>query len=117
MAVTDETALIQSFVLRIQLIARQLKLVQETIADYDRRLAAAFAQHEDHEIFATLPGAGPGLAPRLLASLGSQRDRFASAGELQQYSGVAPVTQKGGGTCYIHRRYLCARFQRQSFHE
>jgi len=37
--------------------------------------------------------------------------------ELQQYSGVAPVTKKSGGTCYIHRRYLCATFQRQSFHE
>jgi transposase len=115
--VTDETALIQSFVLRVQLIARQLQLLQQTITQYDRRLAEAFAQHDDHAIFASLPGAGPVLAPRLLASLGSQRERFASAAELQQYSGVAPVTKKSGGTCYIHRRYLCAKFQRQSFHE
>jgi transposase len=115
--VTDQTALIQSFVLRVQLLARQLQLVQQTIAAYDQRLAQAFAAHPDHDLFASLPGAGPVLAPRLLASLGSQRERFASARELQQYSGVAPVTKKSGGTCYIHRRYLCATFQRQSFHE
>ena len=115
--VTDETALIQSFILRVQLIARQLQLLQQTISDYDRRLAEAFAQHEDHALFASLPGAGPVLAPRLLASLGSQRERFASATELQQYSGVAPVTKRSGGKCHIHRRYLCAKFQRQSFHE
>jgi transposase len=115
--VTDETALIQSFALRVQLIARELQLLQQTITQYDRRLAEAFAQHEDHALFASLPGAGPVLAPRLLASLGSPRERFASAQELQQYSGVAPVTKKSGGTCHIHRRYLCATFQRQSFHE
>jgi len=115
--VTDETALIQSFVLRVQLIARQLQMVQQTIADYDQRLAEAFAQHPDHDLFASLPGAGPVLAPRLLASLGSQRQRFESATHLQQYSGVAPVTKRSGGTCHIHRRYLCAKFQRQSFHE
>ena len=27
------------------------------------------------------------------------------------------MTKKSGGTCYIHRRYLCPKFHRQSFHE
>ena len=36
---------------------------------------------------------------------------------LQRYSGVAPVTKKSGGSCYIHRRYLCPKFNRQGFHE
>jgi hypothetical protein len=80
-------------------------------------LAEAFAAHRDHDLFASLPGAGPVLALRLLASLGSHRERFASARELQQYRGVAQVTKKSGGTCHIHRRHLCATFQRQSFHE
>ena len=55
--------------------------------------------------------------PRLLASLGSQRERFDSAGSLQCYTGVAPVTKRSGGSCRIHRRYLCPKFHRQSFHE
>jgi hypothetical protein len=55
--------------------------------------------------------------PRLLASLGSQRERFDSAASLQCYTGLAPVTKKSGGSCYIYRRYLCPKFHRQSFHE
>jgi hypothetical protein len=115
--VTDERALIESFALRVQLICRQLQLVQQTITHYEKQIAAAYAAHPDHAIFASLPGAGPVLAPRLLASLGSQRERFGTAADLQHYTGIAPVTKKSGGSCYIHRRYLCPKFHKQSFHE
>ena len=115
--VTDETALIESFALRVQLICRQLQLVQQTLQSYEQQIAAADAGHPDHGIFASLPGAGPVLGPRLLASLGSQRERFGAAADLQQYTGIAPVTKRSGGSGYIHRRYLCPKFHRQSFHE
>ncbi|TAK08936.1 IS110 family transposase [bacterium] len=116
-ALTDEIALLDSYTLRVQLICRELKLVLKTIQEYERKIADGFAQHPDHEIFASLPGAGPTLAPRLLASLGSERDRFADAKSLQCYSGIAPVTKQSGGKCYVHRRYLCPKFFKQSFHE
>ena len=115
--VTDERAIIESFVIRVQLICRQLQLVQQTIARFDRQLAQDFFQHPDHALFASLPGAGPVLGPRLLASMGSQRERFPTAASLQSYTGVAPVTKQSGGKCHIHRRYLCPKFHRQSFHE
>lgn len=117
-AVTDETAVIGSFVLRVQLLARELRLVQQAIGEFDRQIAAAYAAHPDRAIFASLPGAGPVLGPRLLASLGANRERFAeSAAQLQCYTGVAPVTKRSGGSCHIHRRYCCPKFHRQSFHE
>ena len=116
-AVTDERAVIESFVLRVQLICRQLQLLQQTITHFDKQIAQSYAQHEDYPIFASLPGAGPTLGPRLLGSLGSQRERYPAAGSLQRYTGVAPVTKKSGGSCYIHRRYLCPKFHKQSFHE
>src|SRR2546427_3124308 len=116
-AVTDETGVIASFALRVQLICRQLQLVQRTVTEFDHKIAQAYAAHPDRQIFASLPGAGPVLGPRLLASLGAQRERFESAADLQGYTGIAPVTKKSGGTCYIHRRYLCPKFHRQSFHE
>ncbi len=116
-AVTDETVVIGSFALRVQLICRQLQLVQRSVREFDQKIAQAYAAHPDREIFASLPGAGPVLGPRLLASVGAQRERFDSAASLQQYTGVAPVTKKSGGSCYIHRRYLCPKFHRQSFHE
>jgi transposase len=115
--VTDESAVIDSFATRVQLLCRQLQLITQTIADYDRQIAAAYAAHPDREIFASLPGAGPVLGPRLLASMGSQRERFHAATQLQRYTGVAPVTKQSGGSCYIHRRYLCPKFHKQSFHE
>ena len=115
--VTDEIGVIQSFVLRVQLLARQLQITQQTIAKFDQQIAEAYAAHPDRDIFASLPGAGPVLGPRLLSSLGSQRERFEAPGQLQRYTGIAPVTKKSGGSCHIHRRYLCPKFHRQSFHE
>jgi hypothetical protein len=115
--VTDESALIESFVLRVQLLARELQWVQKTIQEFDQHIAQAYAAHPDRELFASLPGAGPVLGPRLLASMGSQRERFGAARHLQSYTGIAPVTKKSGGSCRIHRRYLCPKFHRQSFHE
>jgi len=115
--VTGERALIASFVLRVRLLCRQLQLVQQSVTEFDRQIAAAYAAHPDRAIFASLPGAGPVFQPRLLASLGSQRERFDSPASLQCYTGVAPVTKRSGGSCRIHRRYLCPKFQRQSFHE
>ena len=115
--VTDERAVIASFALRVQLVCRQLQLVQQSVAEFDRRIAAAYAAHPDHPLFASLPGAGPVLGPRLLASVGAQRERFDSAASLQHYTGIAPVTKRSGGSCYIHRRYCCPKFHRQSFHE
>jgi transposase len=115
--VTDQTALIQSFVLRVQLIGHQLQLVQQTLRQYEQQIAQTFTQHPDHLVFASFPGAGPVLGPRLLTSLGSQRERFQNATNLQHYTGIAPVTKRSGGTCHVHRRYLCPKFHRQSFHE
>ena len=115
--VSDESALINSFSLRVQLIARQLQLLHQTLQSFDTQIALAFARHPDRAIFQSLPGAGPVLGPRLLASLGSQRERFGQAAHLQRYTGVAPVTKRSGASCHIHRRYLCPKFHRQSFHE
>ena len=114
---TEEVAFLQSYTLRVQLLCRELQWVQKTVAEFDDQIAQAFKAHADRELFASLPGAGPVLAPRLLASLGSQRERYGQAKNLQSYSGIAPVTKQSGGKCYIHRRYLCPQFVKQSFHE
>jgi transposase len=53
----------------------------------------------------------------LLAALGSQRERYSSAEELQKYSGIAPVTERSGKKKWVHFRWACPKFLRQSFHE
>ena len=80
----------------VQVIAQLLRNLMEGIATLDRKIAEAAEVHPDYFIFQSLPGAGAALAPRLLAALGSQRDRYGSAAEVQKYSGIAPVTEKRG---------------------
>jgi transposase len=114
---TDEAAVLHSHTLRVQLICKELQLLQKTLHQFEEQIAQVFQQHPDREIFEALPGAGAVLAPRLLASLGSERDRFAQAENLQRFSGIAPVTKRSGGSAYVHRRYRCPKFCKQSFHE
>ncbi len=116
-ALTEEMAYLQSHTLRVQLICQQLDLLHRTLAQFEQQIAQVFGQHPDGAIFRNLPGAGPVLAPRLRASMGSERERFARAKNLQSFSGIAPVTKQSGGTCHVHRRYLCPKFFKQSFHE
>ena len=116
-ALTEEAAVLESHTLRVQLIGRQLQALQRTLAQFEQRLAAVFRTHPDREIFESLPGAGPVLAPRLLASLGSERERYEDAASLSSFSGIAPVTKQSGGKQHVHRRYRCPVFMKQSFHE
>ena len=55
--------------------------------------------------------------PRLIAALGTQRDRYNSASELQCYSGIAPVLASSGKQSWVHWRWACPKFLRQTFHE
>ena len=114
---TDEPAVLQSHTLRVQLICKELQLLQKTLEQFDQKVAQVFGQHTDRQIFEALPGAGPVLAPRLLASMGSQRQRYSSAARLSCFSGIAPVTKQSGNKRHVHRRYLCPKFCKQSFHE
>src|ERR1035438_5062375 len=49
--------------------------------------------------------------------LGTQRDRYANAAEIQQYTGIAPVTEASGQQHWVHWRWSCPKFLRQTFHE
>ncbi len=114
---TEDEAVTSSSVLMVQAAVDALRPVMAAIKRFNEELEAAFRQHPDHELYESLPGAGAVMEPRLLAAMGSDRDRFASAIEIQQFSGIAPVTKRSGKMCYVHRRYACPRFVRQTFHE
>jgi hypothetical protein len=53
----------------------------------------------------------------LIAAVGSKRQRFASANEMACCFGVAPVTAGSGQSRWVHWRWACSKFVRQSFHE
>jgi transposase len=114
---TTDRAILAPNALFVTMLLKQLTPFDEALAQFDAEIATLFAAHPDAEIFRSPPGAGAALAPRLLVAFGSDRDRFASADEVQAYSGIAPITKRSGKSCHVQRRYACAKFLRQTFHE
>jgi Transposase IS116/IS110/IS902 family len=87
---TTDEPVIETSTLMVKTIAPQLHLVVDAIAHFDERIKKLFQVHPDAHIFSSLPGAGPILAPRLLAAMGSDRSRFNSSEEVAKYSGIVP---------------------------
>ena len=98
-------------------LVAQLRTVLAAIDRFDREIATVAGTLPDYTLFQGLPGAGPQLAPRLLAAFGEQRDRFQGADELQKYAGIAPVTERSGKKSWVHWRWQCPKFLRQTFVE
>lgn len=114
--VTDP-AVIASSVLMVKALASQMKTTLAAIAEFDTEIKALCAVSPDFALMKSLPGAGQNYAARLTAALGSDRERWQSADELAQLSGVAPVIERSGQSCRVRWRYFCPKFLRQSFHE
>ncbi len=85
---TEDRAVVESGTLFVQDVIGQLRLLLKAIQQYDERIEALVEQHPDFSIVSSFPGAGKALAPRLIAALGTQRDRFPDAGSIQSYSGL-----------------------------
>lgn len=114
---TTDEAIIQPAKLEARLLATLLLDLHASIATFDRTIAEGFARHNDAPIFASFPGAGPVLAPRLLAAFGADRQHFRSAADVQTAMGIAPVKKASGTITLIQWRTACPKFLRQSFQE
>ena len=114
---TLDNAVIESHQLLAVALANQILVVVEAIKIFDKEISTLFETLPDAELYKSLPGTGPCLAPRLLVAMGENRSRFTSASEIQMYSGIAPVTERSGQKCWVHWRYQCSKFVRQSFIE
>jgi transposase len=90
-------------------LVKQLLVVVEDIAAYDKAIRTLFLTHEDQVIFASLPGAGQRLAPRLLAEWGDDRTRYRDAESVQTLAGTAPVPFKSGNYAKAHKRFACLK--------
>ncbi len=114
---TTDRAIINSSLLMITALAAQMKTTIEAIRQFALEIEKLSAAHPDFPLFQSLPGAGEVYASRLLAVMGTQRDRWGSAQELACFSGIAPVMERSGQSTWIRWRYFCPKFMRQSFHE
>lgn len=114
---TTDEGVIAPNALLVQALVSQLRVILHAIADFDQAIAQRAQRHPDFPLFAALPGAGAVFAPRLLVAFGEQRERYGSADELQQYAGIAPVTERSGNKTWVHWRLQCPTFLRQTFVE
>lgn len=114
---TTDPAVVMGGVMMVRGLVSQIEPLRAVIEKYDAEIARIFQQHPDRAVFESFPGAGKVLAPRLVAAFGADRDRFEAPAEMQQFSGIAPVTERSGKSKWVHRRWACPKFVLQTFHE
>jgi transposase len=114
---TQDAGVITPCRLHALMLIDQLRVTLHAIDQFDRHIADLAPSLPDYSLFHGLPGAGPHMAPRLLAAFGEDRQRFNGADELQKFSGIAPVTERSGKKSWVHWRWQCPTFLRQTFVE
>ena len=114
---TEDKAVVEGCSMIALGLVAQIAVLRKNIADIDKRIHEVISSHPDGALFASLPGAGEVLVPRLVVAFGTDRNRWESAYEMQCFSGIAPVTVSSGKTEWVHLRWACPKFQRQTFHE
>jgi hypothetical protein len=117
-ALSHDPALVEPAKVQVRMLARQLLQLALALKEYDSQIEQLFARHQEAYIWKSFPGAGSTLAPRLACAFGSERSRYQSALAIQQYSGIAPVTERSGkNQHWVHRRWGRPHFIHQTFFE
>lgn len=114
---TTDKAIIEPARATVVALGGMLKSLHQSIGQLEGKIQQLMDQHPDAPIFRSFPGAGPVLSPRLLVAFGTRRERFASAEEVAQLYGIAPVVIQSGNSKAVHVRHRCPKFGRQTFHE
>jgi transposase len=114
---TNDKAILMNSVITVRMLVQQLISLNQSINEYDLALEDIFNQHPDKDIFDSFPGAGDVLKPRLAGAFGTNRAKFPTASNIQEYSGIAPVTRRSGKSTIVQRRRACPTFLLQTFHE
>jgi len=97
-----------------QSLCRLLQTLEQQLAAYRQRIQVLFDQHPDRDLFGSLPGAGPKLAPRLLAELAGSD--WTQINRVQARAGTAPVTYQSGKIRRVKIRRACVHYLRATLH-
>ena len=93
-----------------------LLTLEKQLKAYRAEIEKRFAEHPDHDVFGSLPGAGEKLAPRLLSEIGSDRKQYPKPQSLQCIAGTAPVSFESGQVRRARIRWHCDRYFRHTVH-
>ncbi len=109
----DET-IVPAYRQQTVFLAQQLVGLTQQKKTTIRQLNVLFNQHPDAPIFASIPGAGELLAPKLLVMFGDHRQRLPYREILPAIAGTCPVTVASGKSRYVKFRRACNHSFRQT---
>jgi transposase len=104
---TTDPVIVEPLAEEVQALVAALTSEAQRLAQLRRQIETLFDQHPDAPLFRGFDGLGPRLGPRLLAYLGTDRSRFATAGDFLAFAGVVPVTEQSGKHPRVRRRRGC----------
>ncbi|KPI10987.1 transposase IS111A/IS1328/IS1533 [Actinobacteria bacterium OV450] len=85
-------------------LLRQLNTACDNADRLEEAVTEAFEEHPDAPVIRSFPGLAALTGARVLAEIGDDRTRFATAGSLKAYAGSAPVTRASGKSCKVMSR-------------
>ncbi|MGW6868033.1 IS110 family transposase [Streptomyces sp. NPDC054901] len=85
-------------------LLRQLNTACDNAVQLEVAVTQAFEEHPDAPVIRSFPGLAALTGARVLAEIGDDRARFATAGSLKAYAGSAPVTRASGKSCKVMSR-------------
>jgi transposase len=83
-----------------------IETMQSAIADLEAALNTEFERHHHANLLCAAPGLGPILAARVLAEIGDDPGRFATADALRSFAGTAPITRASGRSKIVSARRI-----------
>lgn len=91
----------------VRMLVAVLAPLVAQLKDLDALVAAHLGSHPDGALVQSFPRSGTINAAQILAELGEDRQRFASADQLAAEGGVAPVTKASGKHRTVVGRFAC----------
>ncbi len=109
-------AIVRAKSLLVLSLVAMLVTLDKQLHEYRQQIEKLFASHPDHELFGSLPGAGPKMSSRLLSEIGGDRTLFPDADSLRCYAGTAPVSYQSGQVHRVYLRRQCNKYLRCAVH-
>lgn len=84
----------------------QLDAASAALDQLTKETEDLFATHPDAAIITSMPGLAETTGARMLAEIGDDRTRFATAESLKAYAGAAPITRASGKSHTVQARRI-----------
>lgn len=108
---TIDAAVVSAKSLFTSTLVSQLQSLRTALAVYQERIEVLFKGFDDSACFLSLPGVDVLLGAKLLVGIGTDRQRFANAKELQAFFGTAPYTIGTAPYTKCSGQYRSVRFR------